>query len=1085
MPGRSRGRPTPADRHRDDAYPGYPGYGGHPDDGPGDDGYYDDAPPPARNGRAGPPAGVPARNGSAGPPAAARGPLRPVPAQDEHEPLYARDNTPLGYDGGDPDDPDAPGLLTHGGPGDGGRRNGRPVTGRNGFDRAGFDREGFDRDGFDREGFDRDGFDRDGYDRDGYPADDIDDGYDQYDDAGYDDRDLDDEYDDYDDEYEDDDEDDEEYDDDAYGVGDGPLAVPPPGSNGRPLGPADVEELDPSMTDALARIDLGSMQVPVPFGADLSLEPAEGGRPQAVHLMLPEGRIAVSALAAPRSSGLWAELADEIETSLKGGGARVRSAQGDWGRELHARTENAASVFIGADGPRWMVYGVATAAMETVEALDVELRRVMRGIIVVRGKLPYPPRTVLPLERTEDRDEAENADKPRGASITVSVPASGAAPTFGATPKSPSGAPASNGRPDATTRTPAAPTTRTPAAADGATTRTPAASGRAAAGGAPRNGAARNGVPRNGTGRNGAVPPGPVRKPAPPTATPPAAGPPPAGAQGRPPGRPAPRRPDVPDRGPAPAGRPAANAAGRPAPEDPLDGPTSRTTAAGPVRDAGRRGRADGAPQGLPDDTGSARAPLAAEATGVLRPPAAGSTGPARGRPDAEQTGALPTRRAPAETGSGRVPPEDTGAGRARRDAEDTGARRRRTDDAGARARRDAESTGAWRARRDEETGAGRARGIAEDTGGRRALRDTGGSGAALPPVAPAGSREPDFAPREPVTRDAEPPVTRMLPPVEAPAAGYTGATPAAGPASAGRGELLWSADGLAADDDRGPAEGRARADRFGPADEAPPARRDPAVTSLPSFGADADPARSARRPEPVDESAWTPPSGTRITPPALRPGDDDVTPRGGSRAADPFDGPDPWDAGRDDLPSGRRWTDPDPTPVSRMAIEDIPLSDVPLEEATLADQPEPPRAELPRRRPGGTRRRDVPATDGRGSRRRGPEEDVLSDWMSAEIAARPSGRHASPGHREQPTENRSSGRGLTDWRGPDRRASGQDLFRTAGDDREDQPAEERAERPRRRRGRARTDEGGSRPPSADDPMTLFSAAYDPGRHRR
>ncbi|WP_168169520.1 DUF3710 domain-containing protein [Pseudonocardia sp. HH130629-09] len=225
---------------------------------------------------------------------------------------------------------------------------------------------------------------------------------------------------------------DAEYDEDEYGVGDAPLSVPPPGSGGRPLGPADVEELDPSMTDALARVDLGALQVPVPYGAELKLEPAGAERPQAVHLLLAEGRIAVSALAAPRSSGLWADLSAEIEQSLRTGGARVRNARGDWGRELHARTENAASVFVGCDGPRWMVYGVATASLETVEALDVELRRVLRGIIVVRGKSPYPPRTVLPLELPEHLRERQPEVAPQKPSITVSVPAP--AGETGATP---------------------------------------------------------------------------------------------------------------------------------------------------------------------------------------------------------------------------------------------------------------------------------------------------------------------------------------------------------------------------------------------------------------------------------------------------------------------------------------------------------------------------------------------------------------------------------------------------------------------------------------------------------------------------
>ncbi|MEU8491510.1 DUF3710 domain-containing protein [Pseudonocardia alni] len=466
MPGRARGRMfdiRPEDGVEDTgtgAYPGYPGYGDSdiddfddyadhyaeqdvrrgappvngaaPRNGSGPGAPNGRPPAPGRNGPvpaagrpvpgngrpAGPRTGaVPAPDGSAaattavravgrdttgGPPAPGASGRLPGPApaghddrvapdgrwDDEEPPLlshraeddelaYARDRTPQGFDGGDPDDPSW------------GRRRSAP------------------------------------------PSDDLDDEED--DDYDYDDED--------------------EYDEDKYGVGDAPLSVPPPGSGGRPLGPADVEELDPSMTDALARVDLGALQVPVPYGAELKLEPAGAERPQAVHLLLAEGRIAVSALAAPRSSGLWADLSAEIEQSLRKGGARVRNARGDWGRELHARTENAASVFVGCDGPRWMVYGVATASLETVEALDVELRRVLRGIIVVRGKSPYPPRTVLPLELPEHLREQQPEVGPQKPSITVSVPAptgaTGATPvpsgTTGATPV-PSG-PATGARP--------------------------------------------------------------------------------------------------------------------------------------------------------------------------------------------------------------------------------------------------------------------------------------------------------------------------------------------------------------------------------------------------------------------------------------------------------------------------------------------------------------------------------------------------------------------------------------------------------------------------------------------------------------
>ena len=160
-------------------------------------------------------------------------------------------------------------------------------------------------------------------------------------------------------------------------------------------GPFDEEDLDPEHA-AAERVDFGAVQVPVPRGGEVSVEP-EDGRLQAVHVMLPAGRLSVSALAAPRTEGLWPDLAAEIDESLREGGATVRSFTGEWGRELHARTGDASSLFVGVDGPRWMLYGVATGPTGSARELDAALRVMLRGTVVVRGRSPYPVRTVLPL----------------------------------------------------------------------------------------------------------------------------------------------------------------------------------------------------------------------------------------------------------------------------------------------------------------------------------------------------------------------------------------------------------------------------------------------------------------------------------------------------------------------------------------------------------------------------------------------------------------------------------------------------------------------------------------------------------------
>lgn len=195
----------------------------------------------------------------------------------------------------------------------------------------------------------------------------------------------------------------------AAGPGRGTRRAGPPRS--APFGPFDADDLGPDLDEAVGSVDFGAVRVPVPDRGTLSVEPAAGGRMQAVHISLPQGRLSVSALAAPKSSRLWPELAKEIHASLRDGGARVRSFQGDWGRELHATTDSSTSVFVGVDGPRWMVYGVATGPTAAAAELDAELRRMLRGTVVVRGRSPYPVRTVLPLEVPADLVSDQASDR--------------------------------------------------------------------------------------------------------------------------------------------------------------------------------------------------------------------------------------------------------------------------------------------------------------------------------------------------------------------------------------------------------------------------------------------------------------------------------------------------------------------------------------------------------------------------------------------------------------------------------------------------------------------------------------------------
>ena len=191
----------------------------------------------------------------------------------------------------------------------------------------------------------------------------------------------------------------------------------------RDFGPFDAEdlpELDPELTDPIGLVDFGAVRVPVPADGTVTVEPTANGRLQAVHVSLPGGRLSVSALAAPKSARLWPDLVGEISTSLRDGGARVRSFRGEWGRELHARTGAADSVFIGVDGARWMLYGVATGPSAHAADLEAALRQLLRGTVVVRGRSPYPVRTVLPLVVPEHLQDA--VQDPTAVTVTAAAP---------------------------------------------------------------------------------------------------------------------------------------------------------------------------------------------------------------------------------------------------------------------------------------------------------------------------------------------------------------------------------------------------------------------------------------------------------------------------------------------------------------------------------------------------------------------------------------------------------------------------------------------------------------------------------------
>lgn len=165
-------------------------------------------------------------------------------------------------------------------------------------------------------------------------------------------------------------------------------------------GPFDIEDFDDPAVAELARLDLGSVLIPMPDGGQLQVELTETGVPSAVWVVTSNGRFTIAAYAAPKTGGLWREVAGELADSLRKDSAQVSIKDGPWGREVVGVASGVVR-FIGVDGYRWMIRCVVNGAPETIEALEQEARAALADTVVRRGDTPLPVRTPLPVQLPE------------------------------------------------------------------------------------------------------------------------------------------------------------------------------------------------------------------------------------------------------------------------------------------------------------------------------------------------------------------------------------------------------------------------------------------------------------------------------------------------------------------------------------------------------------------------------------------------------------------------------------------------------------------------------------------------------------
>lgn len=169
-------------------------------------------------------------------------------------------------------------------------------------------------------------------------------------------------------------------------------------------------------------IDLGSLRVEPRRGMQMRLEVEKASsRVVAVTFEIDGSTLQVQPFAAPRSSGLWLGIRQQIADQITAQGGQVTQNDGEFGPELVATVPvqgqggyaSRTVRFIGVDGPRWFLRGVIGGPAATDPAGSAVIHEIFRSLVVHRGNSPMPPRDLLPL-RVPDTAQAPAVEEAPG-----------------------------------------------------------------------------------------------------------------------------------------------------------------------------------------------------------------------------------------------------------------------------------------------------------------------------------------------------------------------------------------------------------------------------------------------------------------------------------------------------------------------------------------------------------------------------------------------------------------------------------------------------------------------------------------------
>lgn len=208
------------------------------------------------------------------------------------------------------------------------------------------------------------------------------------------------------------------------------------------VGPFDADHPEAPTTEL---VDLGALKIPARKDLKVRLDVDKAtGAVAAVTVGAGASTVQLTVFAAPRSTGVWDEVRQEIAAAVTEQGGAPDQVQGSFGTELLAKvpgtTKDGRKVvqvqrFCGVDGPRWFLRAVfsgpevlalagATVPEEVLaQSRGALLEELVRNTVVVRGPSPLAPREPLPLAIPEQARRAAAAAAARAAERGAGSPA--------------------------------------------------------------------------------------------------------------------------------------------------------------------------------------------------------------------------------------------------------------------------------------------------------------------------------------------------------------------------------------------------------------------------------------------------------------------------------------------------------------------------------------------------------------------------------------------------------------------------------------------------------------------------------------